>query len=74
MERFIINCEISNKTIELQFDMKKMPGEVGPCYMVSLDGSFKGYIKMEISGIYSQFMNSYFTEAEMMIINNELKK
>jgi hypothetical protein len=28
MERFKINCEIGDKPVELQFDIKKMPGHV----------------------------------------------
>jgi hypothetical protein len=74
MERFKINCEISNKSVELQFDAKKMPGEIGPCYMVSIDGLFRGYIKRQESGTFGQFMNSNITEEDMLIINNELQK
>ena len=74
MERFKINCEISNKLVELQFDIKKMPGEVGPCYMVSIDGLFKGYIKKEKSGKYGLMPKSNFTEEDMSIINEELSQ
>lgn len=72
MERFKINCEISNKPVELQFDIKKMPGEAGPCYMVSIDGLFKGYIKKEKSGVFGKLMNSNFAEEDMVIINQYL--
>jgi len=73
MERFKIKCEISDKQVELQFDIKKMPGEVGPCYMVSIDGVFRGYVKKEKSGIFGQLMNSDFTSEYMSIINEQLK-
>lgn len=73
-ERFKINCEIANKSVELQFDLKKMPGETGPCYMVSVDGMFKGYITKETSGRYAQVMNSDFADVELYVINNELNK
>ncbi|NNU33689.1 hypothetical protein HK413_05185 [Mucilaginibacter sp. S1162] len=51
-----------------------MPGEVGPCYMVSVDGLFKGYLKREKLGTFEQMMNSNFTEEDILIINNELRK
>jgi hypothetical protein len=72
MERFKINCEISNKQVELQFDVKKIPGETGPCYMVSIDGMFRGYIKKEKSGNFGQLMSSNFTDGDMNIINEQL--
>jgi hypothetical protein len=74
MERFKINCEISGTPVEIQFDIKKIPGEKGPCYMVSMDGMFKGYIKKEKSGSYGQLMNSNFAEADLSAINEELQK
>jgi hypothetical protein len=74
MERFKINCEIANKSVELQFDIKKMPGETGPCYMVTVDGLFKGYIKKEKSGLFGQLMNSNFGENDMFVINEQLKR
>ncbi|OCX54186.1 hypothetical protein BEL04_07960 [Mucilaginibacter sp. PPCGB 2223] len=73
MERFKITCEISHKQVELQFDIKKMPGEVGPCYMVSIDGFFKGYVKSKKAGTFDQLMSSDFTEEEMRTINFHLK-
>lgn len=73
-ERFKINCEIANKLVELQFDLKKIPGEKGPCFMVTVDGMFKGYVTKENSGDYGQLMNSNFADAELFIINEELRK
>ncbi len=73
MERFKINCEIAKKPVELQFDSKNMPGESGPCFMVSIDGLFKGYIKKEKSGIFGQLINSDFGEDDMLVINEQLK-
>lgn len=60
--------------VELQFDIKKMPGESGPCYMVSIDGLFKGYIKKENSGTFGQLSNSNFGENDMSVINEQLKR
>ena len=74
MERFKITCEIAHKPVELQFDIKKMPGEIGPCYMVSVDGLFKGYIKKEKSGAFGQLMNSHFGDNDMVVINEQLKR
>ena len=74
MERFKITCEISNRLVEAQFDIKKIPGEKGPCYMVTIDGLFRGYIKKEKEGMFGQLMNSNFAEADMVVINSELKK
>ncbi len=74
MERFKINCEIASQPVELQFDIKKIPSELGPCYMVTIEGLFKGYIKKEKSGIFGQLMNSNFTNEDMAVINYELKK
>lgn len=74
MDRFKINCEISGKAVELQFDIKKIPGEKGPCYMVSVDGLFKGYITKEKSGCFGQLMNSNFADVDLSVINEELRK
>jgi hypothetical protein len=73
MERFKITCEVSHKPVEFQFDIKKIPDEVGPCYMVSVDGIFRGYVRKEKSGIFGQLMNSDFTSEYMSIINEQLK-
>jgi hypothetical protein len=74
MERFKVNCEISDKSVELQFDVKKMPGEIGLCYMVSVDGLFRGYIKKEKSGKFGRLMNSNFSDNDLQIINDEILK
>jgi hypothetical protein len=60
--------------VELQFDLKKIPGEKGPCFMVTVDGMFKGYVTKEKSGDYGQLMSSNFADAELFIINEELRK
>jgi hypothetical protein len=72
MERFKVNCEISDKSVELQFDVKKMSGEIGPCYMVSIDGHFKGYVKKEKTGRCGQLMNSDFSKEDMLVIITQL--
>jgi len=68
-ERFKMNCEIANKQVELQFDLKKIPGEKGPCFMVTVDGMFKGYVTKDKSGKFIQLMNSNFSENEMDQVN-----
>lgn len=41
---------ITGNMTELQFDLKKMPGETGPCYMVLIDGMFRGYNNVIVIG------------------------
>lgn len=74
MERFTIKCAVFNQPAEIQFDEKKIPGEPGPTYMVSVDGMFRGYIAKERSGRYKQLMNAVFTDVDMTLINSELAK
>jgi len=40
--------------------------------MVSIDGLFRGYIKKETSGRFSQLMNTDFNEDDMTLINQQL--
>ncbi len=63
---------ITGKITELQFDLKKMPGETGPCYMVSIDGMFRGYIKKENTGTFQQLVNTHFAAEDMAAINEQL--
>lgn len=72
IDRFKINCEWAGKPAEIQFDVKKIPGEMGPCYMVSIDGLFRGYIKKEKPGTFSQLTNSNFSDDDMEFINEQL--
>ena len=72
MDRFKISCEWAGKPAEVQFDIKKIPGETGPCYMVSIDGLFRGYIKKEKSGRFCQLMNSNLSEEDITCINIHL--
>ena len=74
MERFKIKCAIAGKHVELQFDRKKMPGKAGPCYMVTIDGLFKGYITKEKGGTFGPLMNTHFDEEEMVAINDQLRQ
>ena len=73
MERFTITCQIAGKQEEIQFDVKKMPGEPGPSYMVSIDGMFRGYITKNRTGCFVQ-LNSDQLEDYMVIINDKLKR
>ena len=72
MDRIKVSCEIAQKAVELQFDIKKIPGEIGPCYMVSIDGLFKGYITRDSAGHFNRLSNSDFAEEELNIINHHL--
>ena len=72
MDRFKINCEWEGKPAEIQFDIKKIPGEKGPCYMVTIDGFFRGYIKKEKDGMFGQLINSNFDEKDMLAINQRV--
>lgn len=61
MDRFKISCEWAGKPAEVQFDIKKIPGETGPCYMVSVDGLFKGYVTKS-AGHFISFADGDITE------------
>ena len=52
MDRINIKCPIEGQESDLQFDKKAMPGEAGPCFMISADGCFKGYISRQKNGSY----------------------
>lgn len=74
MDRIKIECLIDGQQIELQLDKKAMPGETGPCYMITAMGFFKGYISRQKNGIYNSLGPLYFTNNELHLISDELRK
>ncbi|QXV66827.1 hypothetical protein INP83_07010 [Mucilaginibacter sp. 21P] len=74
MDRFKLSGEIAGKGVEMQFDLKKMPGEKGPTYMVSIDGLFRGYVTKGISGSYVKMFNSDVPDECLLIINEKFVK
>ncbi|WP_342647357.1 hypothetical protein [Mucilaginibacter sp. CSA2-8R] len=74
MDRWKTISEVSGQKMEMQFDLKKMPGEPGPSYMVSIDGMFRGYIKKNGSGTFSPLLGADLSDDELKLINTELKK
>jgi hypothetical protein len=74
MDRINIKCLISGKDLELQLDKKLMPGEIGPCFMITATGTFKGYIVRQKNGVYNSLGPLYFTINELQLISEELKR
>ena len=52
MDRINFKCPIEGQDVDLQFDKKAMPGEAGPCFMITANGCFKGYISRQKNGTY----------------------
>ncbi|MBL4675365.1 MAG: hypothetical protein JKY70_04045 [Mucilaginibacter sp.] len=71
MERFRRNGKIAGTEVEMQFDLKKMPGEKGPSYMGSIDGLFRGYVTRAISGSFVRMFNSDVPDECLLIINEK---
>lgn len=74
MDRINIKCHVSGQETELQFDKKAMPGEAGPCFMITADGCFKGYIARQKNGIYQSIGAAYYTSQELKMISEQLQK
>jgi hypothetical protein len=68
MDRINIKCLIGGKDTELQLDKKAMPGEPGPCFMITADGCFKGYIAREKNGNYKALGTPYYSTGELRLI------
>ena len=73
MDRIKITCKIEGQEAELQLDKKAMPGETGPCYMITAGGSFKGYITRQKNGNYHPIGTSYYTLQELQVIGEYLR-
>jgi len=74
MDRLNITCDISGQEIELQFDKKAMPGEPGPCFMISEGGCFKGYISRKRNGEYESIGYPYYTDDDLRVISDQLRR
>ena len=74
MDRINIQCLINGQKTELQLDKKAMPGEAGPCFMITDNGCFKGYIARQKPGGYKSLGTSYYEEQELQIIGEHLSK
>jgi len=74
MDRIIIKCLIEGQELDLQFDKKAMPGEKGPCFMITAGGCFKGYISRQNNGSYKPIGTPYYTSWDLQIIIEHLRK
>jgi len=74
MDRINFKCPIEGQDVDLQFDKKAMPGETGPCFMISADGCFKGYIARQKNGGYQPIGTPYYTTEDLEIIGEHLRK
>jgi len=74
MDRINIKCPIEGKESELQLDKKTMPGEAGPCFMITANGCFKGYISRLKNGSYKSLGTSYYSAEDLQLIGEHLSK
>jgi hypothetical protein len=65
MDRLNIQCLIGGKDTNLQLDKKAMPGEPGPCFMITAGGCFKGNISQQKNGKFKCLGTSYFADNDM---------
>jgi hypothetical protein len=73
MERINITLLLDGKQTELQLDKKTMPGETGPCFMITASGCFKGYISQK-NGSYKSLGVAYYSQEELQNIGEQLCK
>ncbi|WP_431199628.1 hypothetical protein ACQ86K_01170 [Mucilaginibacter sp. P19] len=73
MDRINIQCLIDGQPTELQLDKKAMPGEAGPCFMITANGYFKGYISRKKGGDYQPLGVQYYTALDLQTIGAELR-
>jgi len=69
MDRINIKCRIGDGETELQLDKKSMPGEPGPCFMISDRGYFKGYITRQKNGDFKWLGHPYYSEEDLSRIS-----
>ena len=65
---------IEGQESELQLDKKTMPGEPGPCFMITANGSFKGYISRQKNGSYKSLGTAYYATEDLQLITDQLTK
>jgi hypothetical protein len=73
MDRINFKCEIDGGELELQLDRKAMPGEAGPCFMITAGGCFKGYIARKKDGNYQPIGIPYYTVQDLQVIGEQLR-
>ena len=73
MDRINIKCPIAGEESELQLDKKAMPGEAGPCFMITAGGCFKGYISRQKNGNYQPIGTPYYTADDLQVIGEHLR-
>ena len=54
---------------DLQLDIKKFPDEKGPCFTITQNGLFKGYIGKQRNGSYAILGASAFSTDDLRSIN-----
>jgi hypothetical protein len=72
MDRIKLKSLIAGQEVELQFDKKAMPGEAGPCFMITADGCFKGYFSLQKNGGYKPLGASYYTGQDLQQIAEQI--
>ncbi|UOE52605.1 hypothetical protein MTO98_16125 [Mucilaginibacter sp. SMC90] len=74
MDRINLKCLIADQEVDLQLDKKAMPGEKGPCFMITEEGCFKGYIALQKDYLVKNIGVSYYTDIDFQSISLHLKK
>jgi hypothetical protein len=74
MDRINLKCLIADQEVELQLDKKAMPGEAGPCFMITEGGCFKGYISLQKNHVFKHLGAPYYTDQDLQSIGTQLKK
>lgn len=74
MDRINIQCQIDGQPTELQLDKKAMPGETGPCFMITADGCFKGYISRQKNGTFKSIGPGYYSSRDLQMIADRIKE
>jgi hypothetical protein len=74
MDRINLKCLIAGQEVDLQLDKKAMPGEAGPCFMITDNGCFKGYIARQKNGVYRPLGGLYYAEEDLDLIGRQLNQ
>lgn len=72
MDRINLRCLIAGQEVELQLDKKAMPGEIGPCFMITEGGCFRGYIARQ-KNTYKHLGVPYYTDQDLQTISTQLR-
>lgn len=64
---------IAGREVDLQLDKKAMPGEAGPCYMITEAGCFKGYIAKQKKGAFKQLGVQYYSSEDLQTMSSCLE-